>query len=368
LPKYKSNYDASKQAYFKPKGLHHGGQILSAVEKYKIAREDWLDLSTGLNPNAWPVPSISADLWQALPEEDDGLQAAACHYYGCDACLPVAGSQAAIQTLPTLRSYSKVGVISPTYAEHEYNWRQAGHDVIPLSLDEVEQQINRLDVLLVINPNNPTGHVISTEQLLDWYQTLSSRGGWLVVDEAFMDVTPEKSLVSSGIKPGLIILRSIGKFFGLAGIRCGFVISDNEMLQRLSQKLGPWTLSGVTRFIATQALLDKTWQDDSRKSIVESSKRLNNMLSQVGLTPRGGTALFQWVEHEQAKDLYQAFAEKGVLIRLFAKQGKMTKPSLRFGLPKNEKQWQQLSETLTSLSGLIMKNDISDENKLCTNN
>lgn len=356
-----SNYDESQQAYFKPKGLHHGGRILAAVEKYNIAQEHWLDLSTGLNPNAWQVPSIPDELWQALPEESDGLQAAACQYYGCDACLPVAGSQAAIQTLPTLRSYSKVGVISPTYAEHEYNWRQAGHDVIPLSFDEVEQQIYDLDVLVVINPNNPTGHAIRAEQLLDWHQKLASRGGWLIVDEAFMDITPEKSLVSTGIKPGLIILRSIGKFFGLAGIRCGFVISDNEMLQRLSQKLGPWTLTGVTRFIATQALLDKAWQDDSKKSIIESSKRLNNMLSQAGLMPNGGTALFQWLEHEQANDLYQAFAEKGVLIRLFHKQGKMTKPSLRFGLPKNAKQWQQLNETLTSLSTLIVNNKISDE-------
>jgi len=344
-----------------PKGLHHGGRILAASEKYQIAQEDWLDLSTGLNPRAWPVPSIAAELWQALPEESDGLQAAACQYYGCDACLAVAGSQAAIQTLPTLRSFSKVGVISPTYAEHEYNWQQAGHDVIPLSMDEVEQHIHDLDVLVVINPNNPTGDVIGNKQLLDWHQTLSARGGWLIVDEAFMDVTPEKSLASLSVKPGLIILRSIGKFFGLAGIRCGFVISDNDLLQRLSQKLGPWTLSGVTRFVAKQALLDKAWQVESRKNMIESSLRLKAMLSKAGLVPRGGTALFQWVEHEQAKKFYQAFAEKGVLIRLFHKQGKMTVSSLRFGLPENEKQWQHFSEVLTSLSGLIMKNNINEE-------
>lgn len=225
----------SNNKQFKHEGLNHGGRILAAVEKYHIAKEDWVDLSTGLNPSAWPVPNIPDNIWQALPEECDGLQTAACQYYGCDACLPIAGSQAAIQTLPTLRSYSKVGVISPTYAEHEYNWQQAGHDVVQLSIAEVEHHIHVLDVLVVINPNNPTGEVIAIEQLLDWHQRLSSRDGWLIVDEAFMDVTPDKSLVSSGIKPGLIILRSIGKFFGLAGIRCGFVISDNELLQRLAK-------------------------------------------------------------------------------------------------------------------------------------
>lgn len=345
-----------KSAEFKHQGLKHGGRILAAAEKYHIAKEDWIDLSTGLNPNGWPVPNnIPAEVWQSLPEDEDGLQTVACQYYGCDACLPVAGSQAAIQTLPTLRSRSKVGVISPTYAEHEYNWKQAGHDVVQLSVDDVEQYINTLDVLVVINPNNPTGNIIEAKQLLKWHQCLSSRGGWLIVDEAFMDVVPEKSLVALGIKPGLIILRSMGKFFGIAGIRCGFVISDNELLQRLAQKLGPWSLTGPTRYIAKQALLDETWQNKTRKDLNETGLRLHKILSQAGLSPNGGTALFQWLEHKYAEDIYDACAEKGVLIRLFEKATTASKPSLRFGLPKSEKQWQKLSTVLTLLSDLIEK-------------
>ena len=341
---------------FKHEGLKHGGRILAAAEKYHIAKEDWIDLSTGLNPNGWPVPNnIPAKVWQSLPEDDDGLQTAACQYYGCDACLPVAGSQAAIQTLPTLRSRSKVGVISPTYAEHEYNWKQAGHDVIQLSVENIEQHINTLDVLVVINPNNPTGKLIAVDELLEWHQQLSSRGGWLIVDEAFMDVTPEKSLVASGIKPGLIILRSMGKFFGIAGIRCGFVISDNELLQRLAKKLGPWSLTGPTRYIAKQALLDENWKTKTRIELKESAARLHKILNQAGLSPTGGTDLFQWIEHTHAKDIYEACAGKGVLIRLFEKQTATSKPSLRFGLPASEKQWQQLSTVLTQLSDLIEK-------------
>ena len=340
---------------FKHEGLKHGGRILAAAEKYHIAKEAWLDLSTGLNPNGWPVPNnIPADVWQSLPEDEDGLQTAACEYYGCNACLPVAGSQAAIQTLPTLRSRSKVGVISPTYAEHEYNWKQAGHDVVQLSMEDVEQHINSLDVLVVINPNNPTGKLITVHKLLEWHQQLSSRGGWLIVDEAFMDVTPEKSLVASGIKPGLIILRSMGKFFGIAGIRCGFVISDNELLQRLAKKLGPWSLTGPTRYIAKQALLDEAWQTKTRTELKESAARLHKILNQAGLSPTGGTDLFQWLEHVHAEDIYEACAEKGVLTRLF-ETTRMSKPSLRFGFPSSEKQWQQLSAVLTLLSDLIEK-------------
>ena len=341
---------------FQAKGLLHGGKVLAAVKKYNIAKDDWLDLSTGLNPIGWPVPHIPADVWQSLPEEGDGLQTAACHYYGCDFCLPVAGSQAAIQMLPTLRPHSIVGVISPTYAEHEYNWKLAGHDVIQLSEEDVDKKLAQLDVLVVINPNNPSGKIISTKKLLSWQQQLCVKGGWLIVDEAFMDVSPEKSLLAAGIKPGLIILRSIGKFFGLAGIRCGFVISDTELLQQLSQKIGPWSLTGATRYIAKQALLDENWQAKARQGLTDSAKRLRSLIEQSGLAGAdeiSGTDLFQWFMHENAKEIYEVCAEKGILIRLFVNQDKTSLASLRFGLPANEKQWQRLSDVLTFLASSL---------------
>lgn len=342
---------------FKPQGLAHGGRILAAAEKYAIPESDWLDLSTGLNPNGWPVSNIPASVWQTLPEDDDGLQTAACKYYGCEACLPVAGSQAAIQTLPLLRSFSKVGVISPTYAEHEHNWRQAGHEVIQLSVDDADNHIKQLDVLVIINPNNPTGKLLEVKKLLKWHQQLSSKGGWLIVDEAFMDVTAEKSLLSAGIKPGLIVLRSLGKFFGLAGVRCGFVMSDNDLLQRLANKLGPWSLSGATRYIAKQALADERWHTKARYDLNASSARLYKLLSDADLEPTGGTALFQWIEHSNAKDIFEACAKQGILIRYFEKQSSLNKtistPSLRFGLPANEEQWQRLTIALDK----IVKNE-----------
>lgn len=345
---------------FKPQGLTHGGRILAAAEKYAIPEKQWLDLSTGLNPNGWPVPDLPLSIWQTLPEDNDGLQTAACEYYGCEICLPVAGSQAAIQTLPTLRSLSKVGVISPTYAEHKHNWKQAGHEVVQLAVEDVDKIIEQLDVLVVINPNNPTGKLISTNILLDWHQKLSKKGGWLVVDEAFMDVTPEKSLLSSGIKPGLIVLRSLGKFFGLAGVRCGFVISDKELLQRLSDKIGPWSLTGPTRYIAKQALNDKNWHNKTCESLNESSSRLSETLNINGLAPSGGTALFQWLNHPKAKQIYDECAKQGILIRYFEAQDSTTKnmPSLRFGLPANEKQWSRLTNVLSRIA-----DELENDNK-----
>jgi len=359
-----------KNNEFKPLGLEHGGRIIAAAEQYGIPEKDWLDLSTGLNPNSWPVADVPVQLWQSLPEDNDGLQTAANQYYGCEYCLPVAGSQAAIQILPTLRAVSKVGIISPTYAEHAYNWKQAGHDVIQLSAGDVDKYLEQLDVLVVINPNNPTGKMFSIETLLTWYQQLSVNGGWLIVDEAFMDVTPEKSLLLSGIKPGLIVLRSLGKFFGLAGVRCGFVITDKALLQRIATKLGPWSLTGPTRYIAKQALTDTDWQNKTREQLTNAGVRLHQILKEHGLTPIGGTALFQWLTHPKAKEIYEACASQGILIRYFEKQAstkldicedEVSLPSLRFGLPAKEQQWQRLITVLMILSDLINTTDTKNK-------
>lgn len=342
----------SKEKGFHYSGLSHGGNVMAMAEKYNIPEEQWLDLSTGLNPNGWPVPVIPENVWQALPQEEDGLQEAACQYYGCDYCLPVAGSQAAIEVLPTLRNLSNVGIVSPTYAEHEYAWNKAGHHVRRLDINQVENELEQLDVLVVINPNNPTGHRLTIETLLAWQQKLSKKGGWLIVDEAFMDVTPELSLIASGIRPGLIILRSLGKFFGLAGVRCGFVITDKELLTLLADKIGPWSVTGPSRYIARQALKDKEWQNKTIKNLNSQGRRLADLLTAYGFTLSGNSALFQWITHFRATELFEQFAKQGILIRLFDK--KMTGvPSLRFGLPKNEQHWQRLENALNSTSHLI---------------
>jgi cobalamin biosynthetic protein CobC len=345
---------------FQHTGLSHGGNILAMAEKYHVPQNEWLDLSTGLNPNGWSVHAIPENVWQALPEEGDELQRAACEYYGCEYCLPVAGSQAAIQLLPSLRKGSKVGIISPTYAEHEHAWKKAGHTVKRIDACDVESEIVHLDVLVVVNPNNPTGEMFSVETLLGWHLQLSKKGGWLVVDEAFMDVTPELSLISTGIRSGLIILRSLGKFFGLAGVRCGVVITDKELLTLLAEKMGPWSVTGPSRYVATQALRDHDWHVTTRQSLKQHGHRLTTLLKQHGLPANGGTALFQWFKHPQAKKIFDAFARQGILLRLF-NENASANSSLRFGLPKNEQQWLRLSEALNTLPESIKA--IIEENK-----
>jgi cobalamin biosynthetic protein CobC len=320
--------------------LEHGGALLAAAARYGIEPAGWLDLSTGINPAGWPLPPIPPAVWQRLPEQEDGLVDVAAAYYGCSNVLPVAGSQAAIQALPRLRTACRVGVPHPAYAEHAHAWRTAGHAVTAW---QPEQGVGALDVLVLVHPNNPGGQTYRRAELLDWHVELASRGGWLVVDEAFVDATPEASLSGLCPRPGLIVLRSLGKFFGLAGARVGFVLAEPVVLDALDDRLGPWAVSAPSRWVARAALADTAWQQSARPALLAAGARLAGLLRRHGLAPAGGTALFQWVRTADAVAWHERLAGQGILTRLFADP-----PSLRFGLPHHETDWARLAAALAA--------------------
>lgn len=323
--------------------LEHGGRLRKAALQYGIAQEDWLDLSSGLAPWPWPIPPIPLRAWARLPETDDGLEQAACDYYGAAQVLPVPGSQAAIQLLPRLRRAGKVGVLSPCYAEHAEAWRRAGYIVREVLEQEVDFFLDSLDVLVVVNPNNPTGLSLTPQRLLDWHARLAERGGWLVVDEAFMDNTPHLSLASQAYQVGLIVLRSFGKFFGLAGVRLGFVLAERKLLKLLAEQVGPWAVSGPTRELGQVCLRDSAGHTYQRQRCEDASQRLFRLLEQYGLRPQGGCALFQWLISDHAEQLHEFMAQRGILLRLFVHDS-----SLRFGLPGTDADWLRLEQALTA--------------------
>ena len=337
--------------------LEHGGALRIAAARYGTPLNEWLDVSTGINPQGWPVPAIPTMVWQRLPEVEDGLENAAAAYYGTSQPLPVAGSQAAIQTLPLLRERCRVGVLHPGYAEHANAWRRAGHEVKTVAAERLDAATDQLDVLVLIHPNNPTGQCFDSVTLLDWRARLAARGGWLIVDEAFMDATPESSLAGHIGLPGLIVLRSLGKFFGLAGARVGFALAEPVVLERLREALGPWTVSGPARWVAMQALKDQDWQVRMRAELCRSGKRLADLLKRQGLPVAGGTGLFQWVPLLEALPYphspppgekmfcwQDALARRGIWVRRFNDP-----PGLRFGLPDVELAWRRLERALAGV-------------------
>ena len=325
----------------------HGGDLGLAELRFGEPEKGWLDLSTGISPFAYPIPDLPADLWARLPgaADDLALREAAARAYGVDdpdfiAVAP--GSQALLQILPRLRPFSQVAVIGPTYGEYSRCFSMAGHHVLPM---ETLDRTLDADVVVLCNPNNPDGRRHDAARLLELADGMAARGGLLVVDEAFCDATPELSLASQ-VRPGMVVLRSLGKFFGLAGMRLGFGIAEPQLARLLRQAMGPWAVGGPVIEVGRQALLNEPWIEEARRRLVQESNALNSLLGRAGLSTVGGTSLFTLVNAPRAWALFEYLGQQGVLVRPFS-----TAPRwLRFGLPPDEAGRQRLEDTLRAWS------------------
>ncbi|WP_249209199.1 threonine-phosphate decarboxylase CobD [Magnetospirillum sulfuroxidans] len=322
----------------------HGGDLAAAERRWGKPEHNWLDLSTGLNPWPYALPHLPAESWRRLPgeAEETALRASAAGAYGCavDQVLAGPGSSALIQAVARSVSPRRVAVVSPTYGEHVAAWKAAGHAVSEVA---IPADAAGADVVVLVNPNNPDGRQFTVAEI----QALSERFALVVVDEAFADVAPDLSVAShvgaGHVGSGLMVLRSFGKFYGLAGLRLGFCLAAPELLAAVAAQLGPWPVSGPALAIGAAALSDRVWADASRAHLANAAGRLDAVLTKAGLHGLGGTSLFRLVEHPDAGNLYDRLGRAGILVRAFA-----LRPTwLRFGLPGGEAPLRRLEQALT---------------------
>ncbi len=314
----------------------------AAVSQASISR---LDLSATGNPEGWPVPPLPAAVWHHLPENGDGLEAAAAEYYGNANLLPVAGALAAIRLLPALLPRAVVACIGPLASAHVEAWTQVGHRPRLLQNATLARALAAATpYVLLANPNDVTADRQPHAVAVDAAKQLKKRGGWLIVDETFSDATPDDSLASlagSAESPNLIVLRSLDHFFGLAGARVGFVLAAPDLLAKMAAAMGPWTVAGPSRAAARLALLDTAWQAAMRSRLLAAGQRLQQMLAPFGEVK--STALFAALNTPRATELHDHLARYGILVRHFEQPA-----LLRFGLPGDEAGWQRLAGTLAN--------------------
>jgi cobalamin biosynthetic protein CobC len=319
----------------------HGGRLQAACQDYGGTPEQWVDLSTGIAPWSYPLPMVPESVWQRLPETEDGLIDIAAHYYNVSPteCLAIAGSQWAIEQIPYCYSDRLIVLmLANGYSEHPRAWRNAGHHVIEVAdINELIKKAHQCDACVLIQPHNPLGIVLNERQLQHIKNNL--RRGIIVIDEAFADsrITPTLPLAMNTWK-----LRSIGKFFGLAGIRLGFVLANDAQINQLSLRQSPWSVSNLARWAGHQALQDTPWQDEQRMRLKQHSKRLSELLVAHGFNSINQTDYFVTITSEQSQAWIESAAQSQLLLRhLPAING------IRFGLPANEIQWNKLTEWLS---------------------
>lgn len=320
----------------------HGGEVDAAAEQYGIARDRWLDLSTGINPKPYPLPELAREYWHRLPDAslDVWLRESAASYYRVtdpEQVVAAPGSQAIIQCLPRLLPPTRVAVVSPTYREHVTCWSAAQHNVVEVRAPEEVPEDAAIVVLA--NPNNPDGRLLNPERLLRLTEERL-----LVVDEAFADVVPNVTLAPHVGRPNLIVLRSFGKFFGLAGMRLGFALAGEASATLLRRGLGPWAVSGPAAAIGAVALADDAWARAARVRLMAAAGRLDGLLMRAGLRIAGGTSLFRLVEHASAEQLFDSLARSAILVRRFSERPQW----LRFGIPGDDEGFERLRQALAA--------------------
>lgn len=306
----------------------HGGGLDAAVAAYGGERSAWIDLSTGINPVPYPIPTLSSDAWTALPDQNkmDALCDAARTFWkvpkGAD-ILAAPGASALIAQIPRLATAATVRIAPPTYNEHAASFAQHGWRVTPQG-DAAAQ--------VLVHPNNPDGRVWKTD---DVDTNLN------IIDESFCDIAPDASLVDLAARPGTLVLKSFGKFWGLPGLRLGFVIGDPALIAQLRDMLGPWPVSGIALEAGAAALNDHQWAAQTRQRLTADAARLDTLVTAKGATLIGGTTLFRLYRVDDARQWQDRLAQGQVWSRIFP----YASDWIRLGLPAPSG-WAQVEASL----------------------
>jgi cobalamin biosynthetic protein CobC len=324
--------------------LLHGGRLQEARRLFPGATEPFIDLSTGINPLPYPIPPLETKAWTRLPEPEAvaALEAVAANAYGVpDPATAVAapGTQMLISVLPRLFPQASVSILALTYSEYARAFAAAGSRVV--EVDDI-RQIGASNGIVICNPNNPDGRRFDASTILR--QLRGKRAtGLVLVDEAFADLDDEASLAPHLPQPGLVVLRSLSKAYGLAGLRLGFALASPERAASIRAALGPWPVSGPAIDIGLRALPDRPWLRATKQRLGQDVTRLDAILQQAALEIIGGTLLFRLAESEAAPKLFFRLGKAGILVRRFG-----NRPGwLRFGIPGSDEEWQRLADALT---------------------
>ena len=325
---------------------HHGGRLVEARSLFPDAQLPWVDLSTGINRRSYPAPRATSAARNRLPEprqlvELEETAAEAFEINDPARVVAVAGTELALRLLPHALELREAAVLGPTYSSHADAWARARSHVRSVTDTTLHACLDRPLALTVVNPNNPDGRVLPRERLLELHAGLENRGGALIVDEAFADTNPSISVAAIAGAPQasrMIVLRSFGKFYGLAGVRLGFIIAAPAIARAVRTLMGEWPLSADALAAGRAAYADHQWSARMRALLNRSASRLDALLRRSALEIVGGTSLYRLVRATDARQRFLQLLQAGVLVRPFDHDETL----LRFGIPHGRAEWERL--------------------------
>lgn len=331
---------------------HHGGRLYVARSLFPHVPQPWVDLSTGINPRSYPAPRASRRARNRLPEPTElaRLERVAAAAFGVTEptrVVATTGTECALRLLPQVLNLKAAVIAGPTYGSHADAWTRSGALTQTVGDAQLSANAERAVCLTIVNPNNPDGRTIERAHLLSLHDSLREHGGMLIVDEAFAEIAAEASVAAeagSESAPRLIVLRSFGKFFGLAGLRLGFIVAAPPIAAAIRGMIGEWPVSSDAIVAGIAAYSDAQWTQSTRETLARAARRLDQLLTRSGFKIAGGTSLFRLALASDARERFAKLLAAGILARPFDFDSRL----LRFGLPRGRDEWNRLAQALGS--------------------
>ena len=307
--------------------MQHGGNKTAAARAYGVEPSEMIDLSTGISPRPYPLDLGAFELSDLieLPQAEDAehltqVMTSSWHIPDSAKLALASGSGAIISLMPHLYQGDKRHVYcpEPVYSEHVIAWQNAGYTIITYDAGAIpDVDWGRAAAILAVQPGNPMGHIAPPSDWLALMSDAAAHNVMVIFDEAFIDLAPQLSLIPHMGQKGQIVIRSFGKFYGLAGVRLGAAIGHPDDITALYHLMGPWAVSTMALRFGAAAIADHAWADDQRRWLSDRMTFLKEGLAARNVTIVGGTDLYLLIDVADAARLQDDLARQGFWTRIF---------------------------------------------------
>ena len=310
----------------------HGGNIYRVSEETGIPAAELMDFSASINPLG-----ISDRVKEVIEAELDNLvhypdpdafelrqKIARLHNIDFESIICGNGSTELIYLLPAALKPGKVLVSAPAFSEYEKAIKNGEIKKLTLKKEDGYKIITRefieamqgCDMAFLCNPNNPTGDLLSKEEVIGIAEAARELKCLLVVDEAFIDFCPGDSVIGHvRDNPYLIVLRSMTKFYAITGLRAGYGVFHPEIIKRIMEFKEPWTMNTLAQKAAVAAIEDRDYMERTMDIIRNEKEFIENGLRDIGIAFLPSAVNFYLLRTGNSGRICQGMKEKGIIVR-----------------------------------------------------
>lgn len=334
--------------------MRHGGDVESYIRIYK---KQPIDFSSNINPLGVPLLlkktiEDSVDLLNIYPDiQYRSLKSSLSKYLKCSEENIIVGNGVMELIDSTLAEFESVILVHPCFNEYESRAKIHGLEISNIILEEnfilknpstLFEKIKKNQVIILGNPNNPTGFRLEKNFLLDLYALVKEKGAFLVLDEAFYEFTMEDydsiQLFKNDLD-NIMILRAATKFFALPGIRLGYGVTGLEIKKRIEERLLPWSVNTLAMKAGEKLHELEEYCTSSKEYFFEERNRLFSLLKNlVGITfyPSDANYILLRFCKRSGREFYGFMAQRGILVRTCENYRGLDDSYIRFAIKSKD--------------------------------